>query len=168
MNKTKPKVKRSEEYLIHLEQSLYYRRRCRASYALFKELKKNGLLNVDEPFKSQIEEVIAPDSDMIIERRSTLKKEQDEKKEQNKEQKWIEKFEIFKEYATSSMNIDSDKKKSLSTWLAGQKANYSRGTIKDTYLQRLQTIDEWNTWENAFNARKRIQQRKTDLINNKE
>jgi len=146
MNKTKPKVKRSEEYRIHLEQSLYYRRRCRSSYALFKELKQNGLLNVDEPFKSQIEEVIAqePETEAQIRKRET------------DELKWNTKFQIYCDIYNRKISVNAENKEIVRLWINSQRTNYNKKRMNDKRLEKLRTVSEWNNWEEAMKARERL------------
>ena len=142
----KPKVKRSEEYRIHLEQSLYYRRRCRSSYALFKELKQNGLLNIDEPYKSQIEEVIAtePETEAQIRRREA------------EDLKWNTRFQIYSDIYNKKKTVDAANKEIVRLWLHAQRADYNKKRLKDVRLEKLRTVSEWNIWEEAMKARERL------------
>ncbi len=170
MEKTKEKIKkekktkRSEEYLIHLQQSLYYRRRCRATYALFKELREKKLLNVDEPFRQQIE-------DLFIEEESEAVKKDFEKREKI----WLNHFQNYCEYVKinpgiikqtkktnivsndSNENLESSIKYNKS-WIIAQRTDFSHKKISEHRLQKLRTIDEWNTWEQAFQAKIRLSQ----------
>lgn len=98
MKSTKKSTKRTEEYRIHLEQSLHYRRRCRASYALFKELQEKNLLTIDEPFKSQIEAVIAPEP----------KTECEKKYDEKNEIKWNNYFQQYKQYCDALTTLSQN------------------------------------------------------------
>lgn len=158
MKSTKKSTKRTEEYRIHLEQSLHYRRRCRASYALFKELQEKNLLTIDEPFKSQIEAVIAPEP----------KTECEKKYDEKNEIKWNNYFQQYKQYCdalttlsqngqtvvfpSSSMTYFTDLSSQSfnKIWLFRQRDKFAKKILSEQQLQQLQTIEDWNIWTSKY------------------